>query len=344
MMGAPDPLTAPYHFPCLDFFDEYSRAKCRHDPEVDITYCKICTRALFQFYLEVGRNSDAFRDDDVFTAVSPFRHDRAAEQCVALEMGLKCLGVSGSTPPEERGRWENPPRWRSGLACIDSVQGGFTGVTAIAGREGVGKSIIAHGSAVQACIDGWAVFYCNAEMSQDEIEQRWDAIQALEPEADEARQRFYRVNCPPGFTPYDFRQFFEQSVAQATLRGLDCWPERSLIVLDSINTIAKLAGGSYLQQLDRIAMWAMQTRKIGRGRICWLIIGEQNVRGGIKGEQLSYWSDLYIKLDRNKDKPELIDIEVVKARQGPSQPPVPHRLDYPRRRFVLADAWDLETK
>ena len=185
-------------------------------------------------------------------------------------------------------------------------------MTALAGKGGVGKSMLAFASAIEAAASGeWNVVYLTAEMATDEFARRGDAYLAAYPGAEDAVERLTLIHLPK----YPKLEDLANLISAASATGAGDAP--TLVCIDSINTCAKLMRGSYLQSLDEIALWAMLSRRISRGAVSWLLVAELNKGGTVKGDQLGYWADVVLSL-RNptgkKERPNVVELELTKSR------------------------------
>jgi len=185
------------------------------------------------------------------------------------------------------------PRWPSTLEVVDRTYGGFFGLTALVSEPGCGKTMLALSSALQAAATGkWNVKFFGAEVDDDEIISR--------------RNRELRVH-EGAVDGVDFFEFIHvgrgQSVQDLVLDMAEIDPALPILVVqDSINTMATLAGGRYLDVLNELCLWAAFARKLSRGAISFLIVSETNKRGKSKGEKLEFWSDLCINMSGKPDE------------------------------------------
>ena len=198
------------------------------------------------------------------------------------------------------------PLWPSTLEPIDRVYGGFFGLTGIVAPPGVGKTMLALSSALQAAATGrWNVIYFGAEVDDDEIVTR--------------RNREY-LRYPEAIVGNDFFQFRHVGLGQSLqemvydLLEID-YTLPVLVVWDSINTITKMMGGDYLNRLSQLLMWAAFARKLSRGSLSFLIVSETNQKGRSKGESLEFWSDLCLNLSGKPDE-TAVDFKIDKIRRG----------------------------
>jgi hypothetical protein len=92
-----------------------------------------------------------------------------------------------------------------------------------------------------------------------------------------------------------------------------------LIVMDSINSIVNLSGGNYLRGLSDFGLWAALSRRISEGDVSFFITSETNKAGEVKGEALSYWSDVYLKMKKVKGSDFVVDMTLAKTRRTPGE-------------------------
>lgn len=197
------------------------------------------------------------------------------------------------------------PLWPSTLEPIDRVYGGFFGLTGLVATRGIGKTMLALSSALQAAATGrWNVIYFGAEVDDDEIITR--------------RNREY-LRYPEAIAGNDFFQFKHVGLGQTLedmlfdMLGIDR-ELPVLIVWDSINSIVKMMGGDYLNRLNHLLMWAAFTRKISRGALSFLIVSETNKNGKSKGEGLEFASDICLNMAGEPNE-TMVDFRIDKVRR-----------------------------
>lgn len=198
------------------------------------------------------------------------------------------------------------PRWPATLEPIDRVYAGFFGLTSLVSQPGIGKTMLGLASALQAAgTQRWNVKYFGAEVDDDEIQER------------RAREFKRHPSARNGVDYFEFRHVgLGQSMRDMVFDLLRIDPSLPILVVwDSINTIAKMMGGPYLDRLNELCMWAAFARKLSRGAISFLIISETNKNGRSKGESLEFWSDLCLYM---KGKPDetAVNFHIEKVRRG----------------------------
>jgi predicted ATP-dependent serine protease len=185
-------------------------------------------------------------------------------------------------------RASTAPRWPSNVQFIDNITGGFYGLSVVGGFQKLGKSTLAMASAIEAAASlEWNVILHNAEVGGDELGRRLDQYLAVHPSAEDAVANMRIVTTPRGAHIEDFLE-------EATDAAHDDRPV--LTVLDSVNTIAQLMDGNYLDNLRSICLWAMMSRRISRASASFLVVSELNRSGTSKGMNLEYWADMVIRM------------------------------------------------
>lgn len=237
-----------------------------------------------------------------------FGQTKLAKIYWALRAGLMEIDPSSQTLEDGADRSE-APRWASTLSYVDIHCGGFYGVSTLAGRGGVGKSMLAFASAIEAAASlEWQVVYLQAEMDSAELARRGDAYLAAHPAASDAVERLTMIHLPRGGTL--------MRLAETICAACDHEDSPLLVVLDSINTAAELLEKPYLIALRDLALWAMMSRRLSRGAVSWLIVSELNKAGGVRGDKLTYWSDLVLTMKRPSARaaPNIVELELAKSR------------------------------
>lgn len=211
---------------------------------------------------------------------------------------------------------EDLQRFPSTLQPIDSALGGFFGVTSLIAEPGVGKTMLALAVALTtAATQKWNVVYFCGELDVSEIMERRAREMTVHETAIDGADYLKVVFVGIGQTTFDFC---------VELSGLDPTLP-TLIIMDSINTIATLSRRDYLRTLEDYALWAMMARRLSRGAASFLLISETNKRGRSKGEKLEFWSDLAINMSGKKDE-TAVDFVISKIRRGKWFPmPMFHR-------------------
>jgi predicted ATP-dependent serine protease len=204
-----------------------------------------------------------------------------------------------------------PLHWSSSIEKLDTLMlGGCYGVTCIASEGKVGKSTLAMASAIQAAATlDRQVIYFNAELSLTEFDDRMRRYLNAHPACADAEQMLHVYHAGRGITPEEIALRCDEHASQEPL----------IVVLDSINTLASLRGGSYYVALEALSMWAMLARRYSDGAASFLIVAETNKLGGIKGERLQFWADAIIRLKEPENR-AWVEIEVTHSRRTPAGP------------------------
>lgn len=199
------------------------------------------------------------------------------------------------------------PRFPSTVEPIDRLYGGFMGTTALASEPGNGKTMLGFASACQtAATQERSVVYCGAELDMGEMQERRDRELAAHPANYDGIDFLTVLHVGKGQTTLELCHDIQEAIdAHLPL----------LIALDSINTIAELAGRDYFGTIREFGLWLMFARRLCPQGVSSLIISETNQKGGVKGKKLEFWSDLCIRMKRKGDDP-LVNFDVLKARRG----------------------------
>jgi predicted ATP-dependent serine protease len=219
------------------------------------------------------------------------------------------------------------PRWPSSLVGFEE----FSGQTVLAGMPGVGKSVLAIGSALEAALNGWNVIYFNAEMDRRALAQRV--------------KRYLSATARPVapalayFHPFALNVGCDlDSLVQCACMEITRDTERLLIVVDSINSFGDLGAqaGSRdelgLNLLRKLVVWSMQVRKMTEGEIAFLLVSELNAAGGMKG-RLEWKADVVLKLAQG-DREGLVEVNCLKNRDGAKKELGTYRLLWEHGRLV----------
>jgi hypothetical protein len=177
---------------------------------------------------------------------------------------------------------------------------------------------LAFASAIEAARAGWTVAYCNSELDAGTVRSYLHRRMRGPREIAGILRRLRVVDVGPGVTL--------PQVSQEIFAALD-WdtrpPERLLVVLDSVNTMAELAQGgegveTYFAELRRWLLWAMECRRKSGGLISALIVSETNAKGETKGRKADYVADMVVHLHRG-DTDGYVKVAVVKGRYSGRQ-------------------------
>ena len=166
------------------------------------------------------------------------------------------------------------------------------GLTSIAGETGVGKSMWAAGASVEAAIAGWRVVYLNVELDTSTFLAYFGNYCTHERQWRATRERVRFWFCDPGIALEQIAEHCAESVEDAD--------ERVLIVLDSIDSFSESTsdrgGGNQFVEQRRWLFWAMQCRRRTSGSIAFILLGEKNAEGYLKGRKGAFTSDNVISV------------------------------------------------
>jgi predicted ATP-dependent serine protease len=227
---------------------------------------------------------------------------------------LRPIGEKLLTDPAEE-----LPRWRSGLhSDFDAISGGFTGLTVLAGRGGSGKSMHALACALEnALVPETVVFYLDAENALGEQQRRavrWFGSSALF----EAQMRsiaglhFHWVELLPGM---NWDQVMHWCAQRVSIEH-----SRVLVVLDSVNSIARLHRGKAFETSSLIYMACNAVVRETKGAVGFLALSELNKAGEISGREGEHHATLALQLEREEDRDGVIRMRMLKHRTGPLRP------------------------
>lgn len=186
------------------------------------------------------------------------------------------------------------PRWPSGLTSVDDLNGGFCGLTVIAGPPKSAKSQAALRSAISAAATGWPVRYFDAENSPRELQIRLERLMEVDALPDAKLLGFRLTEIRGG------KQCDMSWLAACAVEGLE-QAERVLIVIDSLNTLAEelcaAANGTlgYFSAINQVIDWSRKARRLSSGRCAFILVSETNKLGGVKGQRAEYVADCVIK-------------------------------------------------
>lgn len=186
------------------------------------------------------------------------------------------------------------PRWPSTLTTLDlRCNGGFYGLSVVLGNRGLGKTLLALGSCIEAAAtQQWQAVYLSAELDHHEIAMRLGRYFAKHEASLDCIGYFHVVHLGRGFDVPDLCRIVEERTDPAGPPLLVC--------IDSVNTAAELSGGEYLWTLRKLSLWSMLARRMSAGYASFLLVSEVNKLGGAKGGALDYWADVVVRLARPK--------------------------------------------
>lgn len=210
-----------------------------------------------------------------------------------------------------------PPKcWPSTIDYIDLQCGGFYGMTVVAAEPGTGKTFLAISNAIEAAATlEWQVVVFMAEDDYDGFRDRFNRYLAVHPGARDCIGNFHFHAVGKGQTP--------ATLTNTIMGCVDMYADIPiLVVMDSINSIVNLAGGNYLRDLSNFGLWASLARRISEGDISFFITSETNKSGEVKGEALSYWADVYLKMKKVKHSEFVVEMILAKTRRTPGEGPM----------------------
>lgn len=209
-----------------------------------------------------------------------------------------------------------PPKfWPSTIPYIDQMCGGFYGMTCLAAQPGTGKTLLSIASAIEAAASGhWQVVMFSAEDDYDGFRDRFNRYLEVHPAAHDCLEHFHFHAVGKGQDPATLTLSVHHCVNLEIDMPL-------LLVFDSINSIVNLnAEVNYLKNLSDIGLWAMFARRLSGGNVSFLITSETNKRNEVKGENLSFWSDVYLKMLMKSEN--VVDMTLMKTRRTPGAGPM----------------------
>jgi len=202
---------------------------------------------------------------------------------------------------------EPAPHFRSGIERFDQWHPcpGFYGTATVAAPSKIGKTMIAVSTALEtAATRDWRVVLFNGEIDENTMSERVRAYLAAHPGTEDALGMLQIYHVGRGVSPEELVVCIHQNPG----------PEQLLVVIDSLNTLASLCDKPYLVALRDFSLWAMMARRISGGAASFLLIAETNKSGGIKGENLQFWSDLVLRMQGTQEQ-GFVDLEVTHSRR-----------------------------
>jgi len=228
-------------------------------------------------------------------------------------------------------------QWPTGIEELDAITGGGYGLTVFAGSPKLGKSMAAMGAAIRAGCAGWSVMYVNAELTPREIRQRMMQYIAhgTRPDPLLVRMNVIPIHAHRGFQFADLLGRAEEAMHLET--------DRVLIVLDSINRLAKCDGTEggdthYYRRLDAWGEWARMLVRLGEGRISVLAVSELNRAMQIKGADLEYSANLVVRFTEGDALHRSVNIEAWLSRETRSGACGEYDVNWPAQRFERLDS------
>ena len=186
----------------------------------------------------------------------------------------------------------DPPTFKSGFPPLDAHGKGFCGITSIAGETGVGKSMWAAAAGVEAALAGWRVVYFNVELDASTFLSYFGNYCTTEAQWKACREQTCWWFCDPGTTLETIVQRATQSIADED--------EKALIVIDSIDSFSESTsdrgGHNQFVEQRRWLFWAMQCRRMTEGNIAFILLGERNADGYLKGRKGAFTADNVVSI------------------------------------------------
>lgn len=179
------------------------------------------------------------------------------------------------------------PTFSSGFPPLDAHGRGFCGITSIAGETGVGKSMWAAGASVEAALQGWRVVYLNVELDASTFLSYFGNYCTQPSEYRRAVERTRFWFCDPGVDL--------EYIARLCVQSVEDEDSKVLIVLDSIDSFSESTsdrgGANQFVEQRRWLFWAMQCRRATAGHIAFILLGEKNADGYLKGRKGAFTAD-----------------------------------------------------
>lgn len=244
-----------------------------------------------------------------------------------LEMLLRSsrLGGYDPVPLRERSLWKDDepdlPHWPSGFGAeqerdsFDRLLRGFNGLTVLCGESGTGKSTAALACAFANVLDpGTFVAYLDAEnpigTQVDRSCSWWGSRMKFQHAITQGiDERFFWFEVLPGMTWTQLMNGIAERITS------EC--QRLLIVLDSVNSLARIFPGHPLANTSAIYMAAQSLVRPSVGAIRILALSELNGNRDLKGLEGVYMSSLALKLLREPEfGPTAARMSMLKNRAG----------------------------
>lgn len=253
----------------------------------------------------------------------------------ALREILRASRYEGARPLEELNvglmelelEEEQSPRWPSGILAWDNKSGGGYGFTAVSGKKKLGKTLIAIRASVMAAETGrWSVHYAYGENTANQV--RTLARRVLGPaRCDEL---------PAWMENWRSFRFHYKHTIDALLSNVEerILPdhEQVLVVIDSINRLARCSNSDYLAALGRICRIVQTCAEESAGRISFLVLSETNQRGGMIGLDLEHSAGCLLFLRQHRD-PGKVKM-VLESRESEGGDLGEHLRDWEKCQFV----------
>jgi len=204
---------------------------------------------------------------------------------------------------------EKPRFWPSTLLPVDRGMGGLYGFSSITGFPGLGKSMLAIGSALSAAAGGWQVVHFFAENDLDDIGERVNLFIDTHPETEAGCTNYHPIAVGFGQDQY--------TICGTTCMTIDWMLDAPvLVVVDSANSVVNMnSRAKYLEGLKNLGMWMMAARKLSKGAVSFLVTNEANKSGAAKGEGIPFWADVDLRMGRVDGSKKLVRFSMEKTRR-----------------------------
>lgn len=241
-------------------------------------------------------------------------HDKILELQADTPLEIIRKSSAGQYPPVEaaqmtKGRNASSPRYPSGIEAIDAETGGFYGLTVVGGQSGVGKSMLGIGSSLLGAMNGWRVFYGNAELKIPELSRRVGAF--IGEGNRDFLSRWHCIDLFQGAT-------LDKLVCEVTSNAVQ-EDKKILLVIDSLNSLVRKMGrveSGYFQAIDDVCAFAETCVRKSHGRVGVLLVSELSKHGGIKGGTTEYVCDFDIRMSHGEKQSDVTEIRAEKGREG----------------------------
>lgn len=208
-------------------------------------------------------------------------------------------------------------QWPSTIPYLETHLGGLYGMTSVIGEEGAGKSTLLMGSMMEAAGTGeWQTVLFIAEDDAEGFEQRFFAYLDEHPHVGPNLEHFHLIEVGTQCGP--------EEICNSICGEIDLFETGKpvLVGLDSVQSIVNLSGGDFYQGLHELSLWAMLARRLSRGRASFIISSEKNYKGGSKGVNLGYLSDVVIAMKAETPDGLVVSMECKKSRRSGGRGPM----------------------
>lgn len=187
------------------------------------------------------------------------------------------------------------PRYAGGLYDLEVVAGGLYGLAVIAGAPKSGKSLLALRCALDTARQAETlVVYVDLELDSGTYARR------LLGACGARTQGELPSWIPDHMRIIDGRDAGVEELSDGIAEQLDDQHERVLIVIDSINRLAKNQQlhrkDAYFDALSAVVSWARRAMTLSHGQIGAILVSEVNRAGQITGQDPEYAADCLVTL------------------------------------------------